>query len=206
MSTNLSRFFKQKRIALGLRLPDVARRCGYTNLSRGSNRIDRFEQGGEIHPDLYVKLAAALGIDEQTCDRLNAEDAQQARREWLAYINEPIEPHIVFRAIPGVFIGKDLPEGCETIEEMEASASDFARRSGKLVWLIVSRKLSIRYNTDGSQRSVEEATPDHPNTPTMRLKKKGRPFLFGCDGGGLTLRPLAQAPHVPPDQSSTDNQ
>lgn len=204
MSTNLSRFFKQKRIALGLRLPDVARRCGYTNLSRGSNRIDRFEQTGDIHPDLYVKLAVALDIDQATCDRLNAEDAQQARREWLEYINEPIEPHIVFRAIPGVFIGKDLPEGCETIEEMEEAASDFARRSGKLVWLVVSRKLTIRFNEDGSKRSVEEATPDHPNSPWMRLRgRKGRPFLFGCDGGGLTLRPLPQAPQVP---NEPDNQ
>ena len=91
-----------------------------------------------------------------------------------------------FRAIPGVFIGKDLPEGCETIEEMEEAASDFARRSGKLVWLIVSRKLTIRFNEDGSKRSVEEATPDHPNAPFMRLKKGRTPFLFGCtDGGGL---------------------
>ena len=137
MPTHLSRFFRQRRLDLGLRLPDVARRCGYTNLSRGSNRIDRFEQNGDVHPELYVKLIAALEIDQATCDRLNEHDKQQARREWLEYINTPVQSHIVFRALPGVFIGKDLPEGCDTIEAMEAFASDFARRSGKLVWLIV---------------------------------------------------------------------
>ena len=205
MSTHLSNFFKQKRIALGLRLPDVARRCGYQNVSKGSNRIDRFEQTGDVHPILYVKLAAALGIDAETCDRLNGEDARQARREWLEYINTPIESHIVFRAIPGVFIGKDLPEGCETIEEMEEAASDFARRSGTLMWLIVSRKLTIRFDTDGSKMSVEEATPDHPNSPSMRLKKGRTPFLFGCtDGGGLRLRPLPQAPKI--ESVSNDDQ
>lgn len=171
-------------------------------MAKGCNRIKRFEETGEIHVGLYPKLVAALGIDAETCDRLNAEDAQQARREWLEFISTPIEPHLVFRAIPGVFIGKNLPEDCTTIEEMEAFASDFARRSHKLVWLIVSRKLTIRFNEDGSKRSVEEATPDHANSPSMRLKRKGRPFLFGCDGGGrLTLKPLQQPPKVVQEQS-----
>lgn len=200
MSTHLSRFFRQRRIALGLRLSDAARRCGYKNVSKGSNRIDRFENTGEIHVLLYPKLAAALGIDQETCDRLNAEDAKQARREWLEYINTPVEPTLVFRALPGAYFGRDLPEGCDTIEQMEAFASDFARRSGKLVWLIVSRKLTIRFDTDGSKISVEEATPDHPNAPFMCLRGSRRPFLFGCyGGGGLTLKPLPQPPKVAPD-------
>jgi len=201
--THLSKFFRQRRLDLGLRLPDVARRCGYQNLSKGSNKIDRFENTGEVHPALYVKLVAALGIDQETCDRLNEEDRRQARREWLEYINEPVEPTLVFRALPGAYFGKDLPEGCDTIEEMEAFASDFARRSGKLVWLMVSRKLTIRFGTAGEKISVEEATPDHPNAPYMRLKGSRRPFLFGCyGGGGLTLKPLPQAPKVPSDPTN----
>jgi len=207
MSTHLSRFFKQKRIALGLRLPEAARRCGYQNLSKGSNKVHRFEQTGEIHVLLYPKLAAALGIDNETCDRLNAMDAEQARREWLEYINTPITPHLVVRALPGVFFEKALPEDCITIEQMETFASDLARRFHKMVWLVVNRELTIRFNADGSKRSVEEATPEHPNSPWMRLKaRKGRPFLFGCEGSGLTLRPLPQAPHVPPDKSSPESQ
>lgn len=199
MSTHLSCHFRQRRIALGLRLPDVARRCGYKNLSKGSNKIDRFEQTGEIHVGLYPKLVAALGIDQETCDRLNEQDRQQARREWLDYINEPVDPTLVVRALPGVFFEKPLPEGCTTIEQMEAFASELAGKFHKLVWLVVSRKLTIRFNADGSKRSVEEATPDHPNSPWMRLKRrKGRPFLFGCEGAGLTLKPL---PQVPKEQS-----
>jgi hypothetical protein len=198
--THLSKFFRQRRIQLGLRLPDVARRCDYKNLSKGSNRIDRFEQSGEVHPDLYVKLVAALSIDQETCDRLNAMDAEQARRQWLDFVSTPVEPHLVVRAIPGVFIGQDLPEDCTTIDQMEAFASELAGRFHKMVWLVVSRKLTIRFNEDGSKRSVEEATPDHPNAPYMRLKGSRRPFLFGCScGGGLTLRPLPQAPKVPSD-------
>ena len=207
VSTHLSRHFHQRRLDLGLRLPDVARRCGYKNLLQGSNTIDRFEPTGEIHVLLYPKLVAALGIEQETCDRLNERDAEQARREWLEYINEPIEPHLVVRALPGVFLEKPLPEDCTTIEQMEAFASELAGKFRKMVWLVVSRKLTIRFNEDGSKRSVEEATPDHPNSPSMRLKgRKGRPFLFGCNGAGLTLKPLPQAPKVPPDKSSPDNQ
>ena len=196
MSTHLSRHFRQRRLDLGLRLPDVARRCGYQNIAKGCNRIDRFEKSGEIHPQLYIKLAAALEIDPATCDRLNELDKQQARKEWLEFINEPIEPHIVFRAIPGVFFGKDLPDNCATVEEMEAFASEFARKYHKMVWLILSRKLTIRYNDDGTKRSVDEATPDHPNAPYMRLKRGRTPFLFGCDGGGLSLRPIQRPPKL----------
>ncbi|NLF69661.1 MAG: helix-turn-helix domain-containing protein [Candidatus Anammoximicrobium sp.] len=202
MPTHLSKFFRQRRIALGLRLSDLARRCGYQNLSKGSNRIDRFENTGEIHVLLYPKLADALGIDRETCERLNEEDRQQARREWLEYINTPVEPTLVVRALPGCFIGRDLPEDCTTIDQMEQFASDLARRFHKMVWLVVSRKLTIRFNEDGSKHSVEEATPDHPNAPFMRLKGSKRPFLFGCyGGGGLTLKPLPQAPKVPSDRA-----
>ena len=193
MSTNLSRFFRQRRLDLGLRLPDAARMCGYQNLGRGSNRIDRFEQTGEIHVGLYPKLVAALGIDQEICDRLNEEDRQQARRVWLEYINTPIKPHVVFRAIPCVFIRKELPEECKTIEEMESFASEYASDIRKKVWLVVSRKLTIHYDESGHK----VATTDHPNSPHMQLKR-GRPFLFGCDGG-LSVKP--QPPRLPQEQA-----
>ena len=157
------------------------------------------EQTGEIHVGLYAKLVAALGIDQEICDRLNEEDRQQARRDWLEYINTPIKPHLVFRAIPGVIFGKDLPEECTTIEQMEAFASDFAGKHSKMTWLVVSRKLTIHYDESGHKVSVDEATTDHPNSPYMQLKR-GRPFLFGCDGG-LSVKPLQQPPRIPQEQA-----
>lgn len=201
VSTNLSRFFKQRRIDLSLRLSDVARRCGYTNVTKGCNKINRFEESGEIHVGLYPKLVAALGIDQATCDRLNEKDKQQARRDWLDYLATPIKPHLVFRAIPGVFFGKDIPEGCDTIEEMEAFATEFIRRAHKETWLVVSRKLTIRFDRNGSKISVDEATPDHPNAPFMRLKKGRTPFLFGCDSGGASVKPLQQPPRLSQEQA-----
>jgi hypothetical protein len=200
MSTNLSRFFRQRRLDLGLRLPDVARRCGYQNLSKGSNKINRFEESGEIHVGLYPKLATALGIDQITCDRLNEEDRQQARRDWLDYLATPIKPYLAFRAIPGVFFSKNIPEGCTTIEEMEAFATEFIGRGHKETWLVVSRKLTIRFARDGSKISVDEATPDCPNAPVMRLKKGRTPFLFGCDSGA-SVKPLQKMPRLPQEQA-----
>ena len=204
MSTHLSRHFRQRRLDLGLRLPDVARRCGYRNLAKGCNRIDRFENTGEVHLQLYPKLVVALGIDGEVCDRLNEQDRQQARRDWLEYLATPIKPHLVFRAIPGVFFGKDIPEDCTTIDEMEAFVADFIRRSHKETWLVVNRKLTIRFARDGSKISVDEATPDHPNAPYMRLKKGRTPFLFGSDGGGVPLKSIQQPPQFASE--STDNE
>jgi len=62
MTTHLSRFFRQRREARKVSFGDLARRLGYKNISKGSNRVIKFERDARIQPDLFRKLAAALEI------------------------------------------------------------------------------------------------------------------------------------------------
>ncbi len=73
LSTLLSTYFKDRRLALGLRPGEVARRMGYRSIVGASNQIGRFEETGSIHAELFVKLALALNIEQATVERLDGE-------------------------------------------------------------------------------------------------------------------------------------
>ncbi len=148
MTTNLSRFFQQRRLALGLRPGEVARRMGYKSLAGACNKIIYFEERGEIPATLLVKLAAVLGIDQSTIQELMEQDHRQFLEEWNRWADQPIEPYVVIRAIPGFMISKDIPPELTTHEEMEHFAADIAERFTKKVWLVLSRRTSI-YNSAG---------------------------------------------------------
>ena len=51
---------------------------GYRNSAKGRNRIERFEQRGEIHTDLLRKLADELDIDKATIDALIEQDRRES--------------------------------------------------------------------------------------------------------------------------------
>ena len=48
MDSQLSKHFRQARLAKELRLGKFAALCGYRNLAKGARRIDDFEHGGSI--------------------------------------------------------------------------------------------------------------------------------------------------------------
>ncbi len=204
VSTHLSRFFRQRRLALGLRPGQVAERTGHRNC-KTANLICLFEERGELDPGLFTKLQAALGITDGEV----AEQMEQDRREhfqaWLEWVNEPVEPELTVRAIPGFFIGHRLPEGLESLEQMEEYASQFAKRFHKMVWLTPgTRKFTVRYDEDGNKICVTEATPDTMTTPWMRLAKGRHKFLFGLgDGGGINMKLLDQ-PQLPTPRHQPD--
>jgi hypothetical protein len=183
VSTNLSRFFRQRRLDLGLRYGDVARRMGYTSLAGACNKLIMFEDRGDIHADLFARLAAVLGVDQATIDTLIAQDRKEFLEAWTAWANEPIQPEICFRAIPGVFFGHPVPDHLKTTEEMEAYAQAFAKRSGKKTWLILSNKLRVYFDEDGTRRGVQEAAPGECNGPWMRLGRSRKKFILGGSSG-----------------------
>ncbi len=74
MKSNLAEYFSTIRRRQGIGLGQLARMVGYRNVGKGASRIDKFEKYGQIHEDLLIKLAAALGIDHQTVARLIEED------------------------------------------------------------------------------------------------------------------------------------
>ena len=135
MSTNLSTYFRQRRLALGLRPGEVVCRMGYKSIAGTTNKIVLFEERGNVRPDLFEKLKAALEIDDATVERLIEQDHREFVQRWNVWADQPIEPHLVFRAMPGVYFRQEIPlslsskiaEGVETPEAMEEYAADFAK-------------------------------------------------------------------------------
>ncbi len=181
VATNLSRFFRERRIDLGLRHGDVARQLGYKSLPGVCNKIVMFEERGDILAAVFTKLAVALGIDDEKIKALVEQDRKQYMEEWIAWANVPVEPEIVFRAIPGVFAGHPIPAHLHTTEEMEQYAQEFATKYHKKTWLVLSRKLRVYFDEDGT-KSVQESAPGEINGPWMRLQGSRKTFLFGGDG------------------------
>lgn len=91
-------------------------------------------------------------------------------------------PHLAVRYIPGVFATCQIPPELTTTEEMEKFAQDFAKKHHKKTWLVLSRKLRVYFDEDGSRRGVQEAAPGEIAGPWMRLKGGRRKFLFGGSG------------------------
>lgn len=194
MATHLSRHFKQRRLAKGLSLSQIARLCGYRNICKACNKIVRFEREGEIEGGLFRKLAFLLAIDENTITRLAAEDRTEYLSNWNRWADEPIEPYLTIRAIPGVIFAQGIPPELQTQEAMERYAAEIAQRHHKMVWLIMSRRLRILFDESAAARSVQHAGPGEPvNSPYMRLHGSKKRFLFTAEGG-LGVTPLSQPP------------
>ena len=52
MSTHLSRYFRQRRESNCIGFGELARRCGYIDISKGANRIQQFE-ANNVPVDMY---------------------------------------------------------------------------------------------------------------------------------------------------------
>jgi hypothetical protein len=182
VSTHLSEHFKKRRLEKGLRLSELARLLGYSNLSKGCQRIETFEGCGDITSDLFAKLALALEIDQLTIDRL----AQEDLREWAAWANEPIKPYMVVRAMATVYCPVNLPDEIQSVEEAQAFASKRAREWSKRICLILSRRISVWYAADGTVEQITEAVPGGgPNQPYTEIG--GKRCLMRPVGQGIVL-------------------
>ena len=105
---------------------------------------------------------AALDVDQATVERL----AQEDLREWAAWANEPIRPYLVARAMAAIYCPVQLPDEIQSVEQAQDYASQFARHWRIRVCLVLSRRISIYYQADGSIEEVTEAVPgDEPNQP-----------------------------------------
>ena len=179
MSTILSNHFKNRRLELGLRPGDVARLMCYRSIIGAANKICQFEQTGNLHAELFAKLAAVLDIDRPTIERLVEEDRRADFEAWNIWVSVPIRPHLVLKLIPGIFGINEIPEAIlDDQQAMELFAADLARRAQKRIWLVLSRRLSIVFDEQGNRIRVEEAAPGQANGPYTRLKGSRKKFLF----------------------------
>jgi transcriptional regulator with XRE-family HTH domain len=125
----LGKLFRARRVKKGLSLHQLAELVGYGNLNKGSNRIQRFESGGKIMPDLFAELVSILEVSPDEVSRSIAEDYE----EWLTWANEPIRPYVVMRLMACVYQRGQLPGYALTIEMAKDHAARLARESGKMV-------------------------------------------------------------------------
>lgn len=191
MKSNLAEHFQRVRLAKGIRLGPLARLCGYRDISKGARRIDIFEKHSEIHQDLLVKLAAALGIDHETVARLIEEDRQRFVQEWTAWADTPIRPAIITSHVGAFCNGKTLPEGT-TRKDAEECAAAIAKDMKRQIYLIFSRRLSMWFDEDGNRTTVTEATPGDTVVPYLQIGS--RKFTFDLAAGKTESLALPENP------------
>jgi transcriptional regulator with XRE-family HTH domain len=180
---HLGKLFRARRVKKGLSFHQLAALVGYGNLNKDSNRIQRFEAGGKIMPDLFAKLASILEVSPDEVSRSLAEDYQ----EWLAWANEPIQPYVVMRLMACVYQQRQLPDDALTIEAAKDHAARLARDNKKMVWLVLSRRVSIGFDETGKEGLPIKATPDMPCVPHLIIGGKRVQFDFT---GGNNLRQI----------------
>jgi transcriptional regulator with XRE-family HTH domain len=188
MESKLAAHFRKTRLEKGLKLSQLARLAGYSNISKGSNRINSFERSGIVHTELCTKLADVLGIDRQTVDSLIDEDRRQFFEEWNAWANEPIHPYLVVRAMAAIYCPHNLPEEIHSVEEAEAYGILVARKWNKRCCLVLSRRISVWIAADGSIENVTEAVPGEPNTPFTKIG--GKTFLTKFTDHGMAFQQI----------------
>jgi transcriptional regulator with XRE-family HTH domain len=104
--SHLSSLFVKRRVERGLNTSQLARLLGYQNLAKASNRIQRFESGGKVSPDLLARLSSALEI---TADEIR-ESLTEDYRTWMAWANQPSRPYLVLRFMSCVYQRVELPD------------------------------------------------------------------------------------------------
>ena len=189
MRSRLAHYFQNARSQRGLSRVELARLVGYQNVTKGCNRIQKFEERGEIHADLLRKLAVVLGIDGDTINDLIEQDRREFEREWNEWADVPIRPYLIIRLIPAFYKSQRLPDDIESIHEAEIIAADAARRWGKKVCLVWTRRCSVWFDSDGNVQSRTETVPGETSIPYMRMKGSQRSFLLeNPETGGTVLR------------------
>jgi transcriptional regulator with XRE-family HTH domain len=175
---NLGNFFHEPRLSQNISLGQLARLVGYRNVSKGANRVARFERDGTATEDLLETLAAALGIDIATVDRLIEQDSQEELRAWEEWVSEPVPMRLIVKYLPAVYGTVPLPQEITTPEQAEPFACEYAKQNRRKVCLALSRRHSVWIDKDGQVYARTEATPDDPNVPYMRLKGSRTRFLM----------------------------
>jgi hypothetical protein len=108
-------------------------------------------------------------------------------KEWLAWANIPIRPYLVRRLMACVYQRIQLPDDARSIEAATDYAAKLARESKRMVWLVLPRRISIRFDATGEADLPAEATPEMPCVPYVIVGGKRVHFDFT---GEIALRQI----------------
>ncbi len=181
LSTHLSRYFHEQRLAKGLKPGQLAHLAGCENIPKNGNRIRQFEMTGNISRELFERIAVVLEVGQATIERLVKQDRREFFEKWLKWVNEPIQPHLVVRLMAAIYSRRALPADITKMEEAEQWAASVATEEKKCCCLVWSRRISCWFDETGRLYGRTEATPGKPNVPWMKIG--GKTFTFG-DGRG----------------------
>jgi hypothetical protein len=204
MSTNLSRYFQQKRLVRGLKPGQLARLAGCLNVQKNGGRIRNFELSGNIGQELFKKIAAVLEIDAGTIERLVEQDRREFFQGWLEWVNQPITPYLVIRLMAAIYSSRALPPEITTMAEAEKWASAVAGEIQKQCCLVWSRRISCWFSEDGTLTKRTEAVPGEPNTPWIKIGGKWPAFVFGDDLGSVSMVEWPKKPGFGHDKNQSE--
>lgn len=149
MLKSLGIYIKQRRIELGLNTAELALKIGYTNPAKGMNRIIKLERDGIVHPDLLKKLIDVFKLDEDIVNKLISKDREAYQAEYERWLNEPVKMSYTIRVMPAVYLSYDLPSNIKTEDEAIKYATAIAKEKSNLVWLNLSKRVSVFINELG---------------------------------------------------------
>ena len=164
----LGRLFEARRLALEMRPGEFAVFAGvsYPN-SKDGGSVRALERYGKPCLRTIVRVAAALGIDDETVRSISGLDLEAMRREWEAWAAEPVPVVMSIRAIPGFWIQKLPPDGLDHAEILAWAAAEAPSHVRCIRW---SRKHATYLRPDGTSYEVHSAFGDEDPGPIMRFK------------------------------------
>ena len=147
------------------------------NIRIGAPVMARPESSGKVAHDLLAKLITILEVTPDEVRRSTAEDY----RQWLSWANEPIRPYLVAKLMACVYRWIEPPDDALSTEAATDYAAKLARKSKKMVWLILLRRISIRFGATGKADLPLEAKLDMPCEPYLVIG--GKPMTFDLTWG-----------------------
>lgn len=151
--TRVGALFQASRIALNLNPHQLAERLGYApqRLAHGANQILAIEAGRLTakHAQLAERLVQSLGIDPSELEQARRADEAEARRQWRAWVNQPIAPRLEVQHGQHWFSVVSVALEAAPDAELEQHAGEVARREQKPVRLVLSRRQSVSFASDG---------------------------------------------------------
>lgn len=186
MTNYLGEWFWARRAERQWPLAEVARRLGYRNVSKGCNKLQRFERDGLVDDAFLRKLAALLGVSEGVVRYLIRQDRNEYLRAWEEWVEQPTPIRMAMRAIPGFMAAVPVPDDVTTPEQAVAYAQTLAAAKHKKVFVTLSRREMVGITELGEVNGHFHARPDADPCPLMSLGRVK--FLFRTDGFGAVER------------------
>jgi len=179
MTEDFGEVLKGERLTRGLRFGALARLildddATPKQISRMAQRLVEVERSGRRDKRLVARLVQVLRLDPVLIGNILAAEQAHERERWYEWLNEPVDPVMHIRAIPGVWIAKSL--AAVSADDALRIASEFAREKRVVVCVAVDRRLAVWFDRFGHEYARVATTDDAQ--PQLHSIIGGRPFVI----------------------------